>query len=150
MELAELMQQHRDAVLARAVESVKRARLGHYASEPSTTRERLAQLHDQLVRAVRDRSLVAVMEYAEELAHERFSEGFGLAEVQTAINVLEEEIWRDLVHVLPRAQLAEALGLVSTVLGAAKDRLACAWVAHAAGVTPRSLDLSALFAHSSG
>ncbi len=45
----------------------------------------------------------------------------------------------------PPDELAEALGLVGTVLGAAKDALARAYVSLAGKSKAPSLDLSALF-----
>ena len=46
---------------------------------------------------------------------------------------------------MPPDELARALGLVSTVLGAAKDSLARAYVSLASQTKAPSLDLSALF-----
>ena len=49
------------------------------------------------------------------------------------------------LDVYKRQELARALGLVSTVLGAAKDSLARAYVSLASQTKAPSLDLSALF-----
>jgi hypothetical protein len=65
--------------------------------------------------------------------------------VQSAFNSLEEVVWARMLAELPPAELAEALGLVSTVLGAGKDALARRYVSLAARTHAPSLDLSALF-----
>jgi hypothetical protein len=65
--------------------------------------------------------------------------------VQTAFNVLEEAMWRKIVAVTPPEHLAEAIGLLTTVLGAGKDALARTYVALATNQHVASLDLGALF-----
>ncbi len=80
-----------------------------------------------------------------EVADDRFHAGYAIREVQIAINVLEESIWNHIVANVPPNELARALGLVSTVLGAAKDALARAYVSLASQTKAPSLDLSALF-----
>jgi hypothetical protein len=59
--------------------------------------------------------------------------------------VLEETIWIRLVNTLPSGQMAEAAGLLSTVLGAGKDSLARTYVSLASKQHVPTLDLSALF-----
>jgi hypothetical protein len=70
--------------------------------------------------------------------------------VQTAYNVLEEAIWLRILKDLQPAQYAEALGLVSTVLGAGKDALARTYVSLASKAKAPSLNLQSLFAGSGG
>ncbi|MBK7632614.1 MAG: hypothetical protein IPJ23_18350 [Ignavibacteriales bacterium] len=41
-------------------------------------------------------------EYASQIATERFNAGFGLHEVHTAFNALEEEIWTRVTKILNR------------------------------------------------
>jgi hypothetical protein len=65
--------------------------------------------------------------------------------VQRAFNVLEEAMWRRIVGVTPPDELGEAVGLMSTALGAGKDTLACTWVGLAAKRQVPSHDLTALF-----
>jgi hypothetical protein len=71
-------------------------------------RERLAELYDVVVTALRDRELAAVARYDEGVAERRFAAGFGISEVQTAFNVMEEAMWRQAVVGVPAAELAEA------------------------------------------
>jgi hypothetical protein len=147
MRLPELLVARRGEILDRAVAALERAHLAHYAAAGAPARrERLARLFDLAAAAIADRRLTEVLLHAETVARERFSAGFDLIEVQVAYNVLEEEIWRAAIGELPAAELPEALGLVATVLGAGKDRLAATYVELASRTRTPSLDLRALFA----
>ncbi len=76
---------------------------------------------------------------------DRFGAGFGIGEVQTAFNVLEESMWHHVVAGVPNDDMAESLGLLTTVLGVGKDALARAYVSLASHEHVSSLDLRALF-----
>ena len=93
----------------------------------------------------RDRDLSGIETYSESIANERFTAGFDITEVQTAFNALEREMWRRLAAESPPDELEEAIGLLSTVLGVAKDVLARTYVSLATKRHVRSLDLTALF-----
>ena len=77
---------------------------------------------------------------------ERFAAGFDVSEVQHAFNVLESAMWRQVVPAEAPEDLAESVGLLSTVFGIAKDALARRYVTLASKHHVSSLDLSALFA----
>ena len=96
-----------------------------------------------------DEHLPARLVTVVEIATERFHAGYDLAEIQTAFNALEEATWMRVLQRLDASELAEALGLISTVLGAGKDALARAYVSLAADTNVESLDLRALFAGTS-
>ena len=118
MAIEDLLARQRTEVLDEAFEGLSRSHPTHYESSgEDVTRERLAELFDIVVTALRDRQLDPVAGYAEAVAEQRFETGFGIAEVQTAFNVMEETIWRHVVTALGPDDLAEALGLVGTVLG---------------------------------
>lgn len=144
--LLDLLVRHEDAVLDESFEGLSRCRLARYeAAGPEETRRRLLRLYALLKEAVRERDLEPVLAWARETARQRFTEGFDLQEVQSAINVLEEAVWRRVVREIPPDGLAEALGLVSTVLGVCKDTMASSYVALATRRHAGSLDLTALF-----
>ena len=82
--------------------------------------------------------------YAHEVADERFAAGYDLSEVQAAFNVLEAATWSRILDDLEPAQLAEALGLVSTVFGAAKDALGRRYVSLATKSGTRRRSISGL------
>ena len=138
MSLVESLRDAQDEVLSEASQALQRAHLVHYeAAGAEESRHRLEDLYDL--------TLEPICRFAETVSRGRFEAGFDIAEVQTAFNVLEEAIWHVVVSRLPAEDLAEATGLVGTVIGAGKDTLARTWVSLAAKRHVASLDLSALF-----
>lgn len=87
-----------------------------------------------------------MVQYTERIARQRYLTGFELFEVQTAFNVLEEVIWKRIISQMNPNDVAEAIRLVSTILGAGKDTLARTYVALAARAKAPVMDLKALFA----
>lgn len=144
MTFSELLHEQSDSIIREALAAVDRCGLRHYR-EPDHTRQRMKALLVLTQRALRDRNLGPMLAHAETIAGERFQAGFDLSEVQTAFNVLEEVIWKRIVKHLPPDQFADAFGMLSTVLGAGKDALACAYVSLASRSKVTSLDLEELF-----
>jgi hypothetical protein len=148
---ADLLGRERAAIVGDAEAALARAHSRHYESAgEDAVRRRLEALYDHLVEAVGERDLGPMLAYAERIAEERFNAGYDLAEVQTAFNALEEATWSRAFAELEPSQLAESLGLVSTVLGAAKDALGRRYVSLATNAHAPSLDLQALFAGTEG
>lgn len=146
MSLISLLENEGAQIVAEASAALSRSDLMHYKEAGlAVSHERLAELYRMTVAAIRDRDLVPIMDYMAQVADDRFHAGYAIREVQIAINVLEEGIWNHIVRSTPPDELAEALGLVGTVLGAAKDALARAYVSLASKSKAPSLDLSALF-----
>lgn len=142
----EVLTQEGDAIVDAAANALERSGLRHYAEAgPDAARDRLEQLYSLVVASVSARDLVPMIEHSTRIAHERFDAGFDISEVQTAFNVLEEAIWVSVIEATAPRDLAEALGLVGTVLGAGRDALACTYVSLATHQHVPSLDLSALF-----
>ncbi len=133
-----------EEVLRAATEAVGRAHLTHYGGDAEPYR-RLRQLYTVVIDCLAARTLAPISRHAETVADDRFHAGFGIAEVQTAFNVLEEAIWHVVICRLPPEQVVRAAGLVGTVLGAGKDSLARRWVSLATSHHVPSLDLAALF-----
>lgn len=146
MDLPALLRSHAESTIDDACRAVARSHLPRYeVAGAEVVRDRVRRLHDLTVEAVATRRAADVVEFARELARERYAGGVQLFEVQTAFNALEEALWRRvLTDVGPELQ-AEALGLVSTVLGLAKDELARTYVSLASRTHAPSLDLKALF-----
>lgn len=143
----DFLDRQRAPIIDAAGAAVGRAHTSHYeAAGPDELRRRLETLFDGLQDAAGSRDLGSVLAYADQLARERFSTGYDLSEIQTAINALEEAVWNCVFSELRPDQFAETLGLVSTILGAAKDALAREYVSLATHVHAPSLDLRALFA----
>lgn len=151
MNLMELLDKEGEQIVNEATTALSRSDLAHYKEAGDAVgHDRLAELFRLTLAGIRDRNLVPVMDYMAQVADDRFHAGYAIREVQIAINVLEEAIWNHIVRDVPPGDLAEALGLVSTVLGAAKDSLARAYVSLAARTKAPSLDLSALFEGQTG
>ncbi len=145
-DVLEVLTQEAEAIVDSAASALERSGLRHYAQAgPDAARDRLDQLYTLVVTSVSTRDLVPMIDHATRIAHERFDAGFDISEVQTAFNVLEEAIWARVIDDMAPRDLAEALGMVGTVLGAGRDALACTYVSLAAHQRVPSLDLSALF-----
>jgi hypothetical protein len=145
--LAPLLHRLREQNIERAFEALNRCGLPHYSSSAEQlNRERLSALYDAALDCVERRTLVPIHDHAHAVAQDRHRGGFGLLEVHTAFNVLEEVLWNAIAENLAPEEYPEAFGLVSTVLGAGKQTLAVEYVALA---DPKarfdSLDLTALF-----
>lgn len=135
-----------DEVVDEAAAALVRANLEHYAATEATERRaRLRRLLELVTRCVDTRDLIPIVDHATQVATERFHAGYDIGEVQCAFNVLEETVWQRLVKGVPSRELAEAAGLLTTVLGAGKDALARSYVSLASKQHVPTLDLSALF-----
>jgi hypothetical protein len=151
MSLIQLLETNEDKMVNEANLALERTHLGNYEiSGVEENKKRLKHLYHLLLQSVKSRDLAPLTDYIRDIARERFNSGFSLYEVHTAINVLEETIWRQIIKHLQPLELAEALGLVSTVLGAGKSTLANAYVSLASQTKAPSLDLSALFKGTDG
>jgi len=146
MSLLKFLQSDKIEIINEALSDLERSRLKHYTeSNKETNEERLRNLYDILIKCVESKSLVEICDYCEELAKKRFNSGFDLYEVQSTINVLEEIIWKKIIKYLPPSEYERALGMITTVLGAGKDSLACKYVSLASQCKKPTLDLSELF-----
>ncbi|HET8529448.1 MAG TPA: hypothetical protein VFL60_11085 [Gaiellaceae bacterium] len=105
---------------------------------------RLEVLFDALVDAGRTNDVHAIVEYARTVARVRFAAGYGLGDVQVAVNALEEATWKCVLAQVPPEEAAEALRVVSTVLGLAKDALAQEYVRLACEARAPAVDVAAL------
>jgi hypothetical protein len=146
MSLLKFLQSDKIEIINEALSDLERSRLKHYTeSNKETNEERLRNFYDILIKCVESKSLVEICDYCEELANKRFNSGFDLYEVQSTINVLEEIIWKKIIKYLPPSEYERALGMITTVLGAGKDSLACKYVSLASQCKKPTLDLSELF-----
>jgi RsbT co-antagonist protein rsbRD N-terminal domain len=146
----EVLEGERTAILDAAAESVRHSRTRYVSAGDDETRRRIEALYDELLEALSSRDLGGVIDYARRLAAERFESGYDLSEVQGAFNAVEEAAWTVLCARLQPDRLALSLGLVSTVLGSAKDALGREYVSLASQAHAPSLDLRALFTGDAG
>ena len=145
-ELTDLLAAEADTIVQDAVDSLRRSHMKHYdAAGDEYSHDALRRLFDIVVECVRCRRLAPISAYFEQVAQRRYDSGFGLHEVQTAVNALEEAIWRRVMEHFSAGSRAEALTLVSTVLGKGKDTLAQRYVELATKRKAPPLDLSGYF-----
>jgi hypothetical protein len=144
MDVVELLSEDKAEILEDAWRSV--AKITHYERDGAkTSRQRLETLLDHVTAAILRRDLGDLLDYAEQVARQRFEAGYDLCEVQTAFFMLEEAMWRRILSRIPPADLAESLGLVATAIGRGKDALGRAYVSLATSARAPSFDLSRLF-----
>lgn len=142
----EVLDNDADRIIAQALDELVGSNEVHYTDAgPDVARERLAELLALVTSSVAQRDLVPMIDHCTRVADERFDAGFDIREVQRAFHVLEEAIWARVVDAIEPADLAEAIGLVGTVLGAGRDALAREYVSRASKQHVTSLDLGALF-----
>jgi hypothetical protein len=146
IDVIEVLTQKGEVIVSAAASALDRSHVPHYTEEgPDAARDRLGQLLALVLESVTSRDLVPMTDHTAHIAKERFEAGYDIREVQTAFNVLEEAIWSEVITGVAPEHLAEALGLVGTVLGVGRDTLAATYVSLATRQHVASLDLSALF-----
>jgi len=146
MKLQEILVNNQTDIINEAFYSLERSHLKHYdSSRADENWQRLAKLFDLTMNGIITKSLVEMVNYSEKIAKERFESGFDLHEVHTAYNVLEEALWKSIIKEIDSSEMAESLGLISTVLGTGKESLALAYVTLASKQKAKSLNLAQLF-----
>lgn len=147
MDLDAILMKAEPVVLDEAYSALHRRHVTHYElAGEAFTRQALTDLFSLVVTTIRTRDLAAMSTYSDGIAVERFNDGYDISEVQMAFNSLEEAMWRRVVSAEPPDDIAEAIGLLSTVLGYGKDTVARKYLSLASKRHVPSLDLSALFA----
>jgi hypothetical protein len=113
-----------DALAAELFENLHGADTPHYRLAPADVlRRRCRALVDAFVRACEgDTEALAV--HVRGVTRERIAEGYYLAEIQRALNLLEASAWHAVVERSSVLDLLHHLSLITTVIGRAKDELA--------------------------
>jgi hypothetical protein len=146
MELHLFLESRADLIVNRAVDVMSERSLPSYMRlGREDAFRKLRQLFDVVVEGARTRHLDSVVEHAERIGNERYESGFEFVEVQSAMNLLEESIWTSMLSDYPPGEVGSALGIIATLLGAAKDRLACTYLTRATSTHVGSLDMQSLF-----
>ena len=149
MEITKLLEGNNDLIIEEAFKSMSNLKLKCYTKAGGEeTRQKLNELYKKLVQCTKKKELLPILNYTEKIAKERYSSGFDIFEVQTAINSLESAIWNKIFKLTRPEKLAESLGVVSTILGAAKDNLARTYVSLATKTKVPTLNLQSLFSGS--
>jgi len=123
-------------ILDDAIAALDRGRTPHDdAVDASEARHQLGELLAIVERSVDGGDPSPLIGYAARLAEERFESGCDISELHGAFNALEEALWRCLTTSLTGEDLIEAIGTVTTVLGAGRASLARAYVTLASAAT---------------
>ena len=149
MEITELLVENKKEIIEETYKSMTKLKLKGYTKVGSEkTKQKLNDLFNKLLQCTRKKELIPILNYTEKIAKERYSSGYDIFEVQTAINTLESIIWNKIFKLTRPDKLAESLGMISTILGAGKDNLARIYVSMATKSKAPSLNLQSLFSGS--
>jgi hypothetical protein len=125
LEMTDFLREKSDDLLTGAVSDLHRAHLEHYEADGvPVARDRLSALFDRTLVCLETGRAEPLIDWAERISRERHSSGYDLFEVQTAVNVMEEAIWRMILSSVKSDELAHSLGLANTLFSMTKDKLA--------------------------
>ncbi len=145
MELSELFRSWEDDLVEDALTELGHARLRHYMDDgDEVTRERVTLFIDRVLECLEKRRVEPIVEHAERIARKRHASGYDLFEVQTAINVIEEALWKRVLASVEPEELAHALGMVNAIFHTGKDVLARTYVSLATDREAPPKDISEL------
>jgi hypothetical protein len=146
MSILDFLKNRSGGIVKKAAGSFEQMHTGHFDAD-GLSRLRLLLL--SILRAIheclRHKSTEPVIQYAEEIARERFSSGFALDEVQVAFNVLEDAIWTQLSHEPDLGGLAKGFQGVRKLLRLGKDRFTQEYLEFSAEAKAPSMNIRALF-----
>jgi len=98
MSVSDFLAARADDIIQHAMSTMGTRRLDHYERlGEEASAEQLRAFLRLIIEAARTRDLVPVIEHAERVGRERYESGFEFVEVQGAMNLLEEAIWRELL-----------------------------------------------------
>jgi hypothetical protein len=139
VELSELFRSWQEDLVDEALTELRHARLQHYIADgEEITRKRVTEFIERAMECFSSRRAEPMVEHAAHIARERHAAGYDLFEVQTAINVIEEALWKRILSSVDSDELAHALGMVNAIFGMSKDVLARTYVSLATNrETPR-------------
>jgi hypothetical protein len=125
MTLIELLHQKPDLILLDSTDNLVRSNLTHYKKlNPENIRLRLMHLFQTLITCVETGSCGEMVKFMDKVSEERFESGFEIHEVQTAINILEESLWRNIGKFVDNDKQVNAMKEVTCILSKAKDEMA--------------------------
>jgi hypothetical protein len=125
MTLLELLYNKPDLILLDSTDNLVRAQLQHYKQlNPEKIRSRFLRLFQAVEKCVEVNSCTEIINFMEKVSDERFDSGYEIHEVQTAINILEESLWRKISDFVDGDKQVAAMKLVTCILAKAKEELA--------------------------
>ena len=123
-ELRDFLTQNKDLIIAASFDSICKRKLNYYGNnEKEDTLHKLKSLLEVIVRCIENNEKSEIVAYIHAISKERYKNGYILFEIQTVINYIEENIW-NLLQQSSIGHKVEALKLISSYLGVAKQQLA--------------------------
>ncbi|MBZ0203565.1 MAG: hypothetical protein IT281_00055 [Ignavibacteria bacterium] len=124
MTLLELCYIKPEQILLDSTNCLVRAHLPHYEKfRKDGIHDRFSNLLQALTKCIEVNSCTDMLTYMNKLSDERFIMGFELQEVQTAINIFEESMWKSIAEFVDQDKQFAAMKLVTCILGKAKEEL---------------------------
>ena len=124
MTLLELIYTKPDSILLDATNSLVRAHLPHYEKfKDSDIVERYKRLLQSVTKCVEKNSCNEMASYMDKLSDERFSMGFEPTEVQVAINIFEEALWKNITEQVDDDKQITAMKLITCIIAKAKEEM---------------------------
>lgn len=124
MTLLELLYNKPEQILLEATNSLVRAHLPHYEKfKESDINERFKKLLVSITKCVEKNSCDELNSYMDKLSDERFSMGFEPTEVQVALNIFEEALWKNIDEKVDEDKHVSAMKLITSIVGKAKQEM---------------------------
>lgn len=125
MTLLEMLYNKPDLILLDSTDCLVRAQLQHYKQlSPERIRLRLLKLFQALVKSVEVNSCQEMVKFMEKVSEERYESGYELHEVQAAVNILEETLWKKISKFVDDDKQISAMKQIVCILSKAKEELA--------------------------
>lgn len=122
--LKAILDEHHELLVYNMVHQLSVPEAGHYRKlQGQELRVRVEELCTAFAAAVATGG-DAFVEHILAISRERVAEGYALREVQLALRVFEENIWRLVTVHVPLEQQVACLALATGIVGRAKDELA--------------------------
>ena len=125
-QLVNIILTHKDALIRQVCTRLEKLDQSHYEVIPYERHlEREEALLAALLQGLQEPEYTVFMAFIERIGGQRSNEGYALFEVQRALNIFEEELWRILTSTQPvDGDLVAMLSLCNRLFGRAKDHLA--------------------------
>jgi hypothetical protein len=131
MSLIDLFEQYKDIILLEVTENMERVNLEHYEDDSEEKlRQKMARTYYVFKEAITKESFDPLKNYLERVGEERYASGYELYELQTALNILEECIWKQIDEKLPKKEQLDAFITITKYMSNAKLTLAKIYVFH--------------------
>jgi len=118
------MNPHRNAFIQAEILRLREKHAPHYQEMAIDELERrAARLVEAFLGSLKD-GPIQFVQHIDKISKVRFSEGYFLEEIQSALNILAEKTWEITESEVPLTSQVEVLRLITCVIGAAKDQLA--------------------------